>query len=328
MRKPLKLSAAAAILALALTGCGQHAMDSIDYTDKGVDKAPEVSFQTPFKVDDATTKVLKQGDGADVDPGDTVIVNAALYNGEDGKEVQDTYQSQQPMTVVLNDDVKDKLPELYDALVNAKVGTTFAFAQAPDASKTGSKDASVLEVYTVSEKILDHAEGDEVKDLPSGLPSVKIEDDGPKITIPKDTEQPTELTAQNLINGSGTEVKATDTVYVKYAGVKWSDGKQFDSNWTKDPTSFALDQVITGWKNGLKGKHVGDRVELVVPADQAYGTDEEVKGTKNPGGALVFVVDILGTQPTPQQATPSPSPSGQASSAPASAAPSASTENK
>lgn len=316
MRRSLKLSAAAVALALALTGCS-GALDKIDYKSQGADKAPEVTFETPFKVDDTQTKVLEEGDGDQVAEGDTVLVDATLYNGADGKNVQDTRDSQ-PLTVTVDDELKDKLPELYDTLKDAKVGTTFAYAQKPDEAKTGSKDASVLEVYTVRDKILKEAQGKEVTPQ-AGLPTVTMKDDGPQITIPKDQDEPTELTAQKLIEGEGTEVKGSDTVFVKYSGVKWSDGKQFDSNWTKDePTSFALSSVIKGWTEGLKGKKVGDRVLLVVPADQAYGTAEELgKDTSKPAGALVFVVDVLGTEPTATQATASPTAGASSSATPA-----------
>ena len=43
----------------------------------------------------------------------------------------------------------------------------------------------------------------------------------------------------------------------------------------------------------MKGKKVGSRVELVIPADLAYGNNA---GGSKPSGTLVFVVDILGAE--------------------------------
>ena len=47
-----------------------------------------------------------------------------------------------------------------------------------------------------------------------------------------------------------------------------------------------------GWDKGLVGKHVGDRVLLVIPPSLGYGASPQSELAKN---TLVFTVDILGT---------------------------------
>lgn len=302
MRKFLKLSAAAIALTLALAGCGgSNDLESVDFKDQGKGKAPSVSFDTPLSVKDEDSRVLDKGDGEDVKEGDTVLVDAAVFSGADQKSQGDTY-SGSPITITVNDQLKEKLPKVYDILKDTKVGTSFAYAKKPeDNSSQGSsggsddKDASAVEIYTVSKKLKKSAEGSEVPPQ-EGLPKVTMKDSGPEISIPEGQEEPKSVTAQNLIDGSGDEVKDGEKVYVKYSGVTWSDGKQFDSNWTKDPTGFPLDQVIKGWGEGLKGKKVGDRVLLEVPTDKAYGSKEQLGSeSQQPAGPLVFVIDILGT---------------------------------
>ena len=87
-------------------------------------------------------------------------------------------------------------------------------------------------------------------------------------------------------------------MYVRYIGVQYSDGKVVDGNYdAATPMGISLQGVIRGWTQGMKGKKVGSRVELVIPADLAYGND--TGGTK-PSGTLVFVVDILGAEENPQ----------------------------
>lgn len=301
MRKSLKLSAAAIALTLALAGCGgSNGLDSVDYKDQGSGKAPSVSFDTPLSVKDDETRVLEEDDGEAVHDGDTVLVDAAVFNGADQKSEGDTY-SGSPITITVNDELKKQLPKVYDVLKDTKVGTSFAYAKKPgDKSSSGSsggsdEDASAVEVYKVSKKLPTSAEGDAVTP-PEGLPNVTMKDSGPEITIPQGQDEPKSIVAQNLINGKGDEVKDGEKLYVHYSGVKWSDGKQFDSNWTKDPTGFQMDQVIKGWSEGLKGKKVGDRVLLEVPTDKAYGTQEQLgTDSQQPAGPLVFVIDILGT---------------------------------
>lgn len=293
MRKSIKLSAAALVLALSLAGCGSGdtGVDSITYSENG-DQAPTVSFKTPLKADDAESKVLKDGDGEDIKDGDTLVVESEVYDGKDASKKYDSYASE-PGTIVVGDKLKSAAPEVYDILTKAKVGAAFAYV--PKAESSDS--ASPVQIYQVKKKVLKQAEGKSVAPQ-AGLPTVTITSGkDPKITIPKDQAEPTTLTSQNLIDGTGEQIKDNEKVFVKYAGVQWSNGKQFDSNWTGDPAEFSLSQVIPGWTEGLKGKHVGDRVLLVVPADKAYGTAAELKAKKSssPSGALVFVVDVLGT---------------------------------
>ncbi|CAM5283544.1 peptidylprolyl isomerase [Streptomyces badius] len=81
----------------------------------------------------------------------------------------------------------------------------------------------------------------------------------------------------------------------KYTGVKWEDEDKFDSSWDHGGASafpIGVGGVIQGWDKGLVGKHVGDRVLLTIPPNQAYGADPSNQLAKN---NLVFVVDILGT---------------------------------
>lgn len=106
-------------------------------------------------------------------------------------------------------------------------------------------------------------------------------------------DEPSVISVKTLVEGNGPVVGLDDTLLVNYSGVLW-DGTAFDSSFSRgEPTSFSLNQVIKGWKYGLAEQKVGDRVEIVIPAQWGYG--EQGAGENIPGGAtLVFVVDILG----------------------------------
>ena len=95
-----------------------------------------------------------------------------------------------------------------------------------------------------------------------------------------------------LKKGTGTtSPKATDTVTVNYSG--WTpDGKLFDSSVTRgEPTSFALNQVIKGWTEGLQLMKVGDTARFWIPGKLAYGDKPARPGA--PAGMLVFDVELL-----------------------------------
>lgn len=105
---------------------------------------------------------------------------------------------------------------------------------------------------------------------------------------------PENLTVKTLQEGDGPEVAADTRVTVNYIGWQWDSANAFESSFTAGkPASFPVEGVITGWRCGLPGRHVGDRLLLSIPAQYAYGTDKS-KGT--PTGTLVFVVDIEGTE--------------------------------
>lgn len=100
-----------------------------------------------------------------------------------------------------------------------------------------------------------------------------------------------------LKRGTGTvSPKATDKVEVHYHGTL-INGDVFDSSVERgQPTSFPLNQVITGWTEGLQLMHEGDKFKFFIPADLAYGNQS--KGPKiKPGSTLVFEVELLKINP-------------------------------
>ena len=116
-----------------------------------------------------------------------------------------------------------------------------------------------------------------------------------KPTVTAGTDPVTALKSTTLIAGTGPAVKSGQTISVNYVGVKYATGEEFDSSWSRNaPASFPIGtgNVIKGWDQGLVGVTVGSRVQLDIPADLAYG---ENPTDGRPGGALRFVVDILGT---------------------------------
>lgn len=71
------------------------------------------------------------------------------------------------------------------------------------------------------------------------------------------------------------------------------DGTEFDSSYKRgSPTTFAPNQVIKGWTEAMQLMVEGDKVELYIPSDLAYG--ESGSPPKIPGGsALVFRMEII-----------------------------------
>ena len=133
--------------------------------------------------------------------------------------------------------------------------------------------------------------------LGDDLPGVSTAVGKPTITLPKGTP-PTTLVTKTVVSGTGDTVRSGDLLVVQYVGVKWADGKTFDSSWQRGvPAGFGIGvgQVIKGWDDGLVGHKVGDRVLLVVPPSEGYGAQGQSQAGISGTDTLVFAVDIVGT---------------------------------
>lgn len=85
-----------------------------------------------------------------------------------------------------------------------------------------------------------------------------------------------------------------DTVTTHYRGIL-IDGTQFDSSYDRgEPAKFALDQVISGWTEVLQLMSPGDKWQVVIPAELAYGqyAPSTVIG---PNKTLIFDIELLET---------------------------------
>jgi FKBP-type peptidyl-prolyl cis-trans isomerase len=85
---------------------------------------------------------------------------------------------------------------------------------------------------------------------------------------------------------------AEDTVVVHYKGTLLN-GEEFDSSYSRnEPATFGVGNVIPGWTEALQLMSVGDKFELAIPAELAYGTGGA--GQKiGPNAALKFEVELL-----------------------------------
>jgi peptidylprolyl isomerase len=129
----------------------------------------------------------------------------------------------------------------------------------------------------------------------------------PEVEIP-DGDPPTELQIEDLEEGDGATAAAGDQLSVKYVGVLFDGGTEFDSNFdTGQPFEFALGsgQVIPGWDEGLVGMKEGGRRQLTIPAELAYGAQGQPPDIP-PNAALVFVIDLESVTPAADAAAPPP----------------------
>ena len=103
---------------------------------------------------------------------------------------------------------------------------------------------------------------------------------------------PSGLQYKVLSNGDGKTPGARDTVTVHYRGTL-VDGSEFDSSYSRNqPATFAVNRVIAGWTEALQLMQEGDKWQLFIPPELAYG--ERGAGKRiPPNSALIFEVELL-----------------------------------
>jgi peptidylprolyl isomerase len=104
------------------------------------------------------------------------------------------------------------------------------------------------------------------------------------------------LQYQIIVKGEGTlKPESSGLVTVHYQGT-FLNGKIFDSSIARGrPITFKLNQVMPGWKEGIKLMTVGDKFRFFIPADLAYG--KKKFGEIPPGSSLIFEIELLAIEP-------------------------------
>ena len=116
----------------------------------------------------------------------------------------------------------------------------------------------------------------------------------PQIEVP-DTPPPCNLVIGDIVEGTGPAAKPGDPLTMKYVGVLYATGKQFDASWDRGqdfPFTLGAGNVIQGWDQGLVGMKQGGRRQLIIPPQLGYG-DQGAGADIPPGATLIFVVDLV-----------------------------------
>jgi FKBP-type peptidyl-prolyl cis-trans isomerase FklB len=91
--------------------------------------------------------------------------------------------------------------------------------------------------------------------------------------------------------GTGDKPGPQDVVKVHYTGML-IDSTKFDSSLDRgEPAQFGVNQVITGWQEGIQLMPVGSKFKFYIPYELGYG--EQGTGPIPPYSTLLFEVELL-----------------------------------
>lgn len=95
-----------------------------------------------------------------------------------------------------------------------------------------------------------------------------------------------------LLSGKGKQPGAETSITAHYRGTL-IDGTEFDSSYRRNsPATFNVNQVIPGWKEVLPLMHEGDKWQVFIPAELAYG--ERGSGSAiGPNETLIFEIELI-----------------------------------
>lgn len=244
-----------------------------------VPKAPEDVAAVPADAIQSITglasRVLRAGTGKTRPSVQSVVT--VHYTGwkTDGTVIDSSFSRGEPSTFPLKQVIKGWTEGL-QLMVEGEVRRLWVPARLAYADRAGAPQGMlVFDVELLKFK----------EPLTAGKAPLDVAD------IPADSQiSATGLASKLLRKGSGKVYPSpSQTVTVHYTG--WTtDGQSFDSSITRGkPASFALNQVIAGWTEGLQLMVVGEKRRFWIPQKLAY------QGRSGaPAGMLVFDVELLG----------------------------------
>lgn len=270
---------------------GGNVLDAVTVSeDLGAE--PTIEFDAPLSVSAPDARVVVAGDGDQIAEGDVLVWRSVYVNAETGEVIQSWWQGAPAGGVVVGADALGEYPATF--LQSVTVGSRFMMAGWQQYPST-QEMLSLIQVADI-DRIVTATRAEGKAASPSGsYPEVTLGDDGaPSIAGPAQGDPPSTTVAEMLIQGTGEPTREGDFLTMQYTGWTFDDGEKFDSSWDRGaPFQFAQGQgqVIAGWDSSLVDVPVGSQLMLVIPPEEAYGTDENQSELAN--RTLIFVVDVL-----------------------------------
>jgi len=191
-----------------------------------------------------------------------------------------------------------------DKKASYAIGTLMAInlkTQGGDSLNLESLMAGINDIYLGKKPQMDEeacaVEAQTYMQKASQKKSDKMKEEGVKFLNANKTKDGVKTTASGLqykviTSGKGKTPAASNSVTVHYTG-KLIDGTVFDSSVERgQPATFGVSGVISGWTEALQLMKEGDKWEIYLPSELAYGPGG-AGGVIPPYAALIFEVELI-----------------------------------
>jgi FKBP-type peptidyl-prolyl cis-trans isomerase len=267
---------------------GGDGVDAVEVTgDFG--SLPTVTYDAGIEVDETERAVVIEGD--EVEPGQLVSAAYGLYNGTTGAEIETYGWGEGDPATPFRADAAMLFEGFAKTLGCLGPGSravgvipgSEAFGEQGEQVGIGADDVLVFVVDVLTDNV-----------WRTDLAEVGGTAEAPTVTLPA-TAPKTELEIAVLEAGDGNVVGPADSVSVNYLGTAWETGEIFDSSFANGaPATFAVNGVVTGFREALVGQTVGSKILVSMPPALGYGGQE---GHPLQPYTLVFYIEIVDAGP-------------------------------
>ncbi|MDR1950979.1 MAG: FKBP-type peptidyl-prolyl cis-trans isomerase [Bacteroidales bacterium] len=204
---------------------------------------------------------------------------------------QNTMTNEQKVSYIIGHDIGKNLPPFNYDLDALKRGMQEAFDKKPSQISDQETQQIMMEWQQNMQAAQQNqatAEIDKNKAEGKAFLEKNKQDKDVKVT-------PSGLQYKVVTMGTGAKPTSPESrVFVHYEG-KLLDGTIFDSSYARDQIiDFKLNQVISGWTEGVQLMPIGSKFIFYIPSDLAYG-DRGAPGAIPPGATLIFTVELFDT---------------------------------
>lgn len=286
VRRPLVRSMSALVVAsLAVAACGgdDDPIGSMTLTSDPADDSgePDVSIPKELPTELVITD-LTEGTGEGAKDGDTVLVNYVGVLSKDGTRFDGNF-GQDPFPVTLG--LGMVIAGWDQGLVGAKVGGRRQLDIPPDLAygEQGAGD-SIGPNETLSFVI----------DVLAIIPM--IDASAAPTDEPGSRDPVSDVVTKDLVDGTGAEAAAGDTVVVHLIAFRADTGERLQSTWeSPQPLNLTLatGATLEGFVEGISGMKVGGRREITVPYALAFGDEGNTELGLPAKTDLIVIVDLF-----------------------------------
>ncbi|OFK03858.1 hypothetical protein HMPREF2835_04875 [Actinomyces sp. HMSC072A03] len=233
--------------------------------------APVAEFPIPYPQGRQRVRTTIRGSGQVVKTGMPVLLNLTVFSGETGEILSPGSRPQLIQATATNDDLTREMAPL---VIGHTEGSRVVVSR--PATRDGKETMEITVIDILPTAVI--GERLEPADAPA---KIKIENGLPQLVSHSD-KAPLSPYLGVLVKGDGKQISATDKVVVQYGVWNWSDSKEVAFTWPKGPQLVDIAKTFPGVRELVADQTLGSRLLLVIPAEQATGTD-----------TLIVVVDLL-----------------------------------